>query len=222
MNECKVEVRNIHSEYITKDNVQEKLRYLDGVIVAPGFGSRGIEGKIEAIRFVREHKIPFLGICLGMQMACVEFARNVLGMTKAHSTEMDPDTNQGVICMMEEQKAITQLGGTMRLGSYDCVIKDGSCAASIYNKTIISERHRHRYEFNESYADAFEQAGMKAVGRNPKTNLVEIMELGDHPFFIGVQFHPEYKSTVENPHPLFSSLVRVAKEVHENRNGHTE
>ena len=219
MNECKVEVRNIHSEYLTRENVKEKLTNLDAVIVAPGFGSRGIEGKIDAIRYVRENKIPFLGICLGMQMACVEFARNVLGHAKAHSTEMDPDTNQGVICMMEEQKAVTQKGGTMRLGSYECELSADSLVHGIYGATQINERHRHRYEFNSSYADAFREAGMIPVGWNPTTNLVEVVECKDHPFFIGVQFHPEYKSTVENPHPLFTALVKAAKEAHENRNG---
>jgi len=219
VNECKVEVRHIHSEYITRDNVSEKLQNLDAVIVAPGFGSRGIEGKIEVIRYVRENKLPFLGICLGMQMACVEFARNVLGMSRAHSTEMDPDTNQGVICMMEEQKGVTQMGGTMRLGSYECIINPDSLAASVYGRTQIAERHRHRYEFNDLFCEAFEKSGMAAVGRNPKTNLIEIIELKDHPFFIGVQFHPEYKSTVENPHPLFISLIKAARDIHEGRNG---
>lgn len=219
INECKVEVRNVHSEYLSKENVREKLSNLDAVIVAPGFGSRGIEGKIDAIKFVRENNIPFLGICLGMQMACVEFARNVLGLDKAHSTEMDPDTNQGVICMMEEQKAITQKGGTMRLGSYECKLEEDSLAAKVYGKTLITERHRHRYEFNDSFCDSFNVAGMRQTGRNPKTNLVEIVELGNHPFFVGVQFHPEYKSTVENPHPLFVGFIKAAKEAHDLRNG---
>ncbi len=218
MNECKVEIRNIHSEYLTRENAAEKLNNLDAVIVAPGFGSRGIEGKIEAIRYVRENNIPFLGICLGMQMACVEFARNVIGMPTAHSTEMDPDTHSAVICMMEDQKAITQKGGTMRLGAYDCEL-DSSCkTAEIYGTTHISERHRHRYEFNNEYLQAFEDAGMLPVGKNPKTGLVEIVEIEDHPFFIGVQFHPEYKSTVEAPHPLFVSLVKAAKQTQERRN----
>lgn len=218
MNECKVEIRNIHSEYLTRENAQEKLHNLDGVIVAPGFGSRGIEGKIEAIRYVRENNIPFLGICLGMQMACVEFARNVVGMPAAHSTEMDPDTNNAVICMMEDQKAITQKGGTMRLGAYECELVAGCKTAAIYGSTRISERHRHRYEFNNEYLDAFEKAGLRPVGRNPQTGLVEIVEIEDHPFFIGVQFHPEYKSTVEAPHPLFVSLVKAAKQNQERRN----
>ncbi len=219
MNECKVEVKNIHSEYLTTDNAAEKMENLDAVLVAPGFGSRGIEGKIDAIRYARENKIPFFGICLGMQMACVEFARNVLGMTKAHSTEMSSDTDEAVIAMMEDQKKITQMGGTMRLGSYDCELRTDSRTASIYGSTHISERHRHRYEFNNEYFDAYEKAGMIPVGKNTRTGLVEIVEIPDHPFFIGVQFHPEYKSTVENPHPLFTAFVKAAKEAQEQRNG---
>jgi len=222
LNECKVEVRNIHSEYLTPENAAEKLQSLDAVLVAPGFGSRGIEGKIEAIRYARENRIPFFGICLGMQMACVEFARNVLGMEKAHSTEMNSDTDQGVICMMADQKEITQMGGTMRLGSYDCQLQPGSRTASIYGTTAIRERHRHRYEFNNEYLDAYEKAGMIPAGKNPATGLVEIVEVPDHPFFVGVQFHPEYKSTVENPHPLFVAFVKAAKEAQEARNGHTK
>ena len=217
MNECKVEVRNIHSEYLTPENAVEKLHNLDAVLVAPGFGSRGIDGKIHAIRYAREQKIPFFGICLGMQMACVEFARNVLGMDHAHSTEMSPETQDAVICMMEAQKAITQKGGTMRLGAYECELQSNSLVASIYGHTHITERHRHRYEFNNEYLDAFEKAGMKPVGKNPKTGLVEIVEIENHPFFIGTQFHPEYKSTVENPHPLFVAFIKAAKEVQENR-----
>jgi CTP synthase len=220
MNECKVEVRNIHSEYLTPENAVDKLQNLDGILVAPGFGSRGIEGKIDAIRYAREHNIPFFGICLGMQMACVEFARNVLGLKKAHSTEMNPETAEGVICMMEEQKNIKNMGGTMRLGTYECELKNGSKTADIYNVTNISERHRHRYEFNNEYLDAFEKAGLIPVGKNPKTGLVEIVELPAHPFFVGVQFHPEYKSTVEQPHPLFVAFIKTAKEAVEKRNGH--
>jgi CTP synthase len=218
MNECKVEVRNIHSEYLTPENAVEKLQNLDAILVAPGFGSRGIEGKIDAIRYARENKIPFFGICLGMQMACVEFARNVLNMSNAHSTEMNPDTHDSVICMMEEQKAITQMGGTMRLGSYECELRSDAKTASIYGTTHINERHRHRYEFNNDYLDAFEKAGMIPVGKNPKTGLVEIVEIPEHPFYIGTQFHPEYKSTVENPHPLFVAFVKAAKEAQEQRN----
>jgi CTP synthase len=217
MNECKVEVRNIHSEHLTLENAVDKLQNIDAILVAPGFGSRGIEGKIEAIRYARENNVPFLGICLGMQMACVEFARNVLGMPKAHSTEMNPDTDQGVIAMMEEQKNITQMGGTMRLGAYDCELRPESRTASIYGSTHISERHRHRYEFNNEYIGAYENAGMIPVGKNPKTGLVEIVEIPSHPFYIGVQFHPEYKSTVENPHPLFMAFVKAAKESHERK-----
>jgi CTP synthase len=219
MNECKVEVRNIHSEHLTTENAVEKLQNLDAILVAPGFGSRGIEGKIDAIRYARENKIPFFGICLGMQMACVEFARNVLGMSKAHSTEMNPDTNEAVIAMMEEQKNITQMGGTMRLGAYDCELRSDSRAASIYGSTKISERHRHRYEFNNEFLEAYENAGMIPVGKNPATGLVEVVEVKDHPFYVGVQFHPEYKSTVENPHPLFMAFVKAAKEAQEKRNG---
>lgn len=220
MNECKVEVRNIHSEYLTPENAVEKLHNLDAILVAPGFGSRGIEGKIDAIRYARENNIPFFGICLGMQMACVEFARNVLGMKNAHSTEMNSDTQDGVICMMEEQKNITQMGGTMRLGTYECELRGGSKVADIYGSTNISERHRHRYEFNNDYLDAYEKAGMIPVGKNPKTGLVEIVEISNHPFYVGVQFHPEYKSTVENPHPLFVAFVKAAKAAQEKRNGH--
>ncbi len=221
VNECKVEVRNIHSEDLTPKNAEEKLRNLDAVLVAPGFGNRGIDGKIDAIRYARENNVPFFGICLGMQMACVEYARNVLGMENAHSIEMNDDTNNAVISMMEEQKNITQMGGTMRLGAYDCELKEGSKAAAIYGATKISERHRHRYEFNNDYMQAFEKAGMIPTGTNPATGLVEIVELPEHPYFVGVQFHPEYKSTVENPHPLFVAFVKAAKEAH-NRNGNTE
>lgn len=217
INECKVEIRNIHSEYLTPENAEEKLQNLDGILVAPGFGHRGIEGKIDAIRYARENQIPFFGICLGMQMACVEFARNVLGMAKAHSTEMNADTEEGVICMMEDQKQITQMGGTMRLGAYECELRSDSKAAAIYGSTNISERHRHRYEFNNEYLEAYEKAGMIPVGKNPKTGLVEIVEVKDHPFFVGVQFHPEYKSTVENPHPIFVAFVKAAKEAQEQR-----
>ncbi len=215
INECKVEVRNIHSEYLTPENVTEKLHNIDAVLVAPGFGNRGIEGKIDAIRYTREKNIPFFGICLGMQMACVEFARNVLGLKDAHSTEMKPDTSNPVISMMEDQKKIVNMGGTMRLGAYDCTIEPTSFSAMAYGKTHISERHRHRYEFNNDYLEAFEQAGMKPVGKNPETGLVEIMEIKNHPYYVATQFHPEYKSTVENPHPLFVAFVKAAKEAQE-------
>ena len=215
INECKIEVRNIHSEYLTPENVTEKLHNIDAVLVAPGFGNRGIEGKIDAIRYTREKNIPFFGICLGMQMACVEFARNVLGLKDAHSTEMKPDTSNPVISMMEDQKKIVNMGGTMRLGAYDCTIEPTSFSAMAYGKTHISERHRHRYEFNNDYLEAFEQAGMKPVGKNPETGLVEIMEIKNHPYYVATQFHPEYKSTVENPHPLFVAFVKAAKEAQE-------
>ncbi len=211
MNDCKVQVINIHSENISEENVNETLAGLDGLLVAPGFGYRGVEGKIVAVRYAREHRLPFFGICLGMQMAAIEFARNVLGLKDANSTEMDPNTPEPVIDMMEDQKRITMKGGTMRLGAYPCVIKEGSLAYRIYGKTEISERHRHRWEFNDKYLDKFEQAGMIATGINPETGLVEIMELPGHPYFIGVQFHPELKSTVENPHPLFVNFVHAAE-----------
>ncbi len=217
MNECKVEVRNIHSEHLTSDNAHDRLQNLDAILVAPGFGSRGIEGKIEAIRIAREERIPFFGICLGMQMACVEFARNVLGYEQAHSTEMSADSPQPIIAMMEEQKNITQMGGTMRLGTYACTLRPGSRVSSIYNSLHINERHRHRYEFNNAFLQEFEQNGMLPAGINPDTGLVEIVEVENHPFFVGTQFHPEYKSTVENPHPLFVAFVKAAKEAQEKR-----
>lgn len=221
MNECKVVVQNIHSEFITPETVVEKLNSLDGLLVAPGFGHRGIEGKIAAIKYARENHLPFFGICLGMQMAVVEFARHVLGWNEAHSTEMNPDTNYPVIDLMEEQKKVTVKGGTMRLGSYPCELKPGSLAAKIYGKSSISERHRHRYEFNNKYLNQFEAGGMIASGRNPGSCLVEIMEIPDHPFFIGSQFHPELKSTVENPHPLFVNFIKAAKKYNEAKNHKT-
>jgi len=215
MNEVKVQVVNVHSEFITEHNVTEKLDNLDGLLVAPGFGTRGIEGKIIAVKYARETGMPFFGICLGMQMAVIEFARNVLGLTGAHSTEMEPNTTNPVINMMEEQKKIKMMGGTMRLGAYPCEIKEGTLAHKIYGKTTISERHRHRYEFNNDYLEQFEENGMKATGVNPDSGLVEIMEIPEHPFFIGVQYHPELKSTVESPAPLFVSFIAAAKEHNE-------
>src|SRR5678810_286813 len=217
MNECKVQVQYIHSEFITPENVAEKLSGLDGLLVAPGFGNRGIEGKITSIKYARETGLPFFGICLGMQMAAIEFARNILGIRQAHSTEMIPGADDAVIDMMEEQKKITMKGGTMRLGAYPCDIKQGSLASKIYGSLHISERHRHRYEFNNKYLDQFEQHGMIASGINPETSLVEIFELPNHPFFIGVQYHPELKSTVERPAPLFVHFVKAAKEFHEKK-----
>ncbi len=212
MNECKVQIVNVHSEFITAENVNEKLGSLDGLLVAPGFGKRGVEGKIIAVQYARENKLPFFGICLGMQMAAIEFARNVLDLKDAHSTEMDEHTSNPVIDLMEEQKKVTAKGGTMRLGSYPCVLKEGTLAHDIYGNSPISERHRHRWEFNNAYLGQFEQAGMIASGKNPGTGLVEIIELQDHPFFIGVQYHPELKSTVENPQPIFVNFIKAAKE----------
>jgi len=208
--QCKVNLKTIHSEHITESNVAEMLQGLHGILVAPGFGERGVEGKITAIHYVRENNIPFLGICLGMQCAVVEFARNVLGMTDAHSTEMNPRTTNPVIDIMEAQKKISCKGGTMRLGAYPCKIVEGSKVEKIYGTTAITERHRHRYEFNNKYLEIFAENGMKAAGFNPKDNLVEIMENINHPWFIGVQFHPEYRSTVHNPHPLFKAFVNAA------------
>ncbi|MCW3108729.1 MAG: synthase [Segetibacter sp.] len=217
INECKVQVVNVHSEFINNENVAEKLDGLDGLLVAPGFGHRGIEGKIVAVKYAREKGLPFFGICLGMQMAVIEFGRNILGLVNAHSTEMDPHTNNPVINMMEEQKKITKMGGTMRLGSYPCELKEGTLASEIYGTKEISERHRHRYEFNNDYLEQYENAGMVASGVNPETGLVEIIELSNHPFFIGVQYHPELKSTVETPAPLFVHFIAAAKKYNENR-----
>jgi CTP synthase len=219
VNEVKVEVVNVHSEFITKENVAEKLSHFDGLLVAPGFGHRGIEGKIIAVEYARTHGLPFFGICLGMQMAVIEFARNVLGMASAHSTEMDPDTTHAVINMMEEQKKISMMGGTMRLGSYPCSIQENTLAHNIYGETLIHERHRHRYEFNNNFLDDFQKSGMVASGVNPETGLVEIMELPTHPFFIGVQYHPELKSTVERPAPLFVSFIAAARKFNEQKAG---
>jgi len=206
-NETKVNVISIHSEYLDAKTAEEQLKDLDGILVAPGFGGRGIEGKIETVRYARENNIPFFGICLGMQMAVIEYSRNVLGYADANSTEMNEGTPHPVISIMEEQKNITDKGGTMRLGAWKCHIKENTLAHQIYGKTDILERHRHRYEFNGDYLEALENAGLKASGINPDTGLVEIVELENHPFFIGVQYHPEYKSTVANPHPLFVSFV---------------
>ncbi|WEK20952.1 MAG: CTP synthase [Candidatus Pedobacter colombiensis] len=211
-NECKVKVEYIHSEGIYPDNAKEKLAHLDGVLVAPGFGSRGIEGKIDTIRYVRENNVPFFGICLGMQCAVIEFGRNVLGLQGANTTEIDEENAHPVINMMEEQKSITAKGGTMRLGSYPCDLKKGTKAFAAYGKVHITERHRHRYEFNNAYLNQYEEAGMIASGINPETSLVEIVELKNHPFFVGGQFHPELKSTVANPHPLFVKFVAAAME----------
>ena len=208
-NECKVNLVYIHSSHITPNNVNDKLKDLSGVIVAPGFGERGIEGKITTIKYLRENDIPFLGICLGMQCAVVEFAQNVLEMKDAASTEMNPETAFPVIDMMAEQKKIKDMGGTMRLGAYPCELKKDSRAKSIYGKKSILERHRHRYEFNNQFLEQFEQAGMMATGVNPDSKLVEIIEIPKHRWFVGVQFHPEYKSRVEEPHPIFVGFVKA-------------
>jgi CTP synthase len=221
MNECKVQVVGIHSEFITEENVAEKLAGLDGLVVAPGFGHRGVEGKIVAVKYARQNRLPFFGICLGMQMAVIEYARHVLGLRDAHSTEMDVHTPHPVIDLMEEQKQVTAKGGTMRLGAYPCVLKEGTLASRIYDgQQEISERHRHRWEFNNAYLRQFEQAGMIPSGYNPGSGLIEIVELpfDVHPFFIGVQYHPELKSTVENPQPIFVHFIRAAKEFAEAKN----
>lgn len=208
-NETKVHIKSVHSEKVTKETAAELLASVDGILVAPGFGSRGIEGKILAIEYARTNKIPFLGICLGMQCAVVEFARNVLGLSDACSREMNPDTKNPVIDIMSEQKTIVNMGHTMRLGAYPCHLADDSKLAGLYGTLDISERHRHRYEFNNNYMDDFVKHGMKMAGVNPTTQLVEAVEIEDHPWFVGVQYHPEYKSTVANPHPLFVGFVKA-------------
>tara|TARA_A100000171_G_scaffold52224_1_gene69646 strand:+ start:33735 stop:35351 length:1617 start_codon:yes stop_codon:yes gene_type:complete len=211
-NEVKVNVVSIHSEHIDPINISEQFHGLDGILVAPGFGERGIEGKVEAVKYARTNNIPFLGICLGMQMAVIEYSRNVLGLADANSSEMSKHTDHPVINLMEDQKNITDMGGTMRLGSWDCALEDNSIVSSVYEDDIIQERHRHRYEYNNAYRDQLEAAGLRATGINPKTGLVEIIEIPEHPWFVGVQYHPEYKSTVANPHPLFVAFVKAAHE----------
>ena len=209
-NECRVNVHTVQSEYVDASNVEDKVGGMDAILVAPGFGERGLEGKIQAIKYAREHNVPFFGICLGMQMCVVEFARDVLGLKDAASAEMNPSTPDPVIDLMEDQKSTTIKGGTMRLGAYDCQLDKNSLAYEIYGKELISERHRHRYEFNGHYLTRMEAAGLKASGRNPETGLVEIVEIPTHPFFIGVQFHPELKSTPEVPQPIFVAFVKAA------------
>lgn len=209
-NECRVNVHTVQSEYVDASNVEEKVGGMDAILVAPGFGERGLEGKIQAIKYAREHNVPFFGICLGMQMCVVEFARDVLGLKDAASAEMNPSTPDPVIDLMEDQKSTTIKGGTMRLGAYDCQLDKNSLAYEIYGKELISERHRHRYEFNGHYLTRMEAAGLKASGRNPETGLVEIVEIPTHPFFIGVQFYPELKSTPEVPQPIFVAFVKAA------------
>jgi len=216
-NEVKVNVEPIHSEYLKDNNTVLKLSHLDGIVVAPGFGGRGIEGKIHAIKYVRENGVPFLGICLGMQMAVIEFARNVLGLKDANSTEMNENTAHPVINLMEEQKNVINKGGTMRLGAWECKINTDSIAYKVYGSTNIQERHRHRYEFNNEYKTQIESAGMIATGYNPETGLVEIVEIPDHPWFVGIQYHPEYKSTVASPHPLFVAFVKAALNFKKNK-----
>ncbi len=209
-NEVRVRVEPIHSEFISQNVIDTKVSKMDGLLVAPGFGERGIEGKIKAVQYAREHSIPFLGICLGMQMAVIEYARNVAGIKEANSTEMQPDSTAPVIDLMQEQKDITHMGGTMRLGSWDCNLVPDSIAHRVYDQDTISERHRHRYEFNNAYKKQLEKAGMHITGTNPDTGLAEIIELPAHPWFVGVQYHPEYKSTVASPHPLFVAFVQAA------------
>lgn len=216
-NECKVNVHTIQSEFVDASNVEEKIGGMDAVLVAPGFGERGLEGKIVAIKYAREHNVPFFGICLGMQMCVVEFARDVLGLKEAASAEVNPSTPYPVIDLMEDQKSTTIKGGTMRLGAYECQLDRDSLAYKIYGTDIISERHRHRYEFNGDFLERMEEGGLKATGRNPETGLVEIVEIPTHPFFIGVQFHPEYKSTPENPQPIFVAFVKAAMEYRKQR-----
>ena len=212
VNEVKVKVISIHSEHIDKSNIKEKFEGLHGILVAPGFGERGIEGKIDAVRYARENNLPYLGICLGMQMAVIEFSRNILGLKNANSTEMNPETPFPVIDLMDAQKNITDKGGTMRLGSWKCNLVKESIAGETYDHITIEERHRHRYEYNNEYRSQLEAAGLKTSGINPDTGLVEIIEIENHPWFVGVQYHPEYKSTVANPHPLFVSFVNAANE----------
>jgi len=211
-NEVSVKVEYIHSEFINDSTIHNKISHLDGILVAPGFGERGIEGKIDAVRYARENDLPFLGICLGMQMAVIEFARNVLQLKGANSTEMDAETKHPVIDLMEAQKEVTHKGGTMRLGAWDCELVKDSIIHGVYAQDMIKERHRHRYEYNNKYKEQLENAGMLSTGINPETGLVEIIELKDHPWFVGVQYHPEYKSTVASPHPLFVSFVKATHE----------
>ena len=209
-NKTRVNIHWIHSSEMEGENVSQQLSKMDGIIVAPGFGSRAVEGKINAVKFARENQVPFLGICLGMQCAVIEFARNVIGFKEAHSTEINSDTPYPVISIMEEQKQLKNLGGTMRLGAYDCHVEKDSLLHKIYENDVISERHRHRYEFNNKYVKDFEENGIVFSGKNKANNLMETIEIPDHPWFIGVQYHPEYKSRVVNPHPLFINFIKAA------------
>ena len=214
-NETKVHIKSIHSEEITRENAKDILAGVDGVLVAPGFGNRGIEGKINAVEYARINNVPFMGICLGMQCAVVEFARNVLGYADAHSREMNSDTKHPVIDIMAEQKNIVNMGGTMRLGAYPCKVEKDSNLYKAYGETMISERHRHRYEFNNEYLEEFKKHGMKVTGINPDTNLVEVVEVEGHPWYVASQYHPEYKSTVAKPHPMFVGFVKAMLEYHD-------
>ena len=210
VNNCKINIKTIHAEKINMDNVKKEIRDLSGIIVAPGFGERGLNGKIAAINYVRNNNIPFFGICLGMQVAVIEHSRYVLNLNDANTSEVDKNCKNPVICIMDSQKNIDKLGGTMRLGSWKCKLKKKSIAFNSYNKLIIDERHRHRYELNSKYISKLNESGLEATGINPETNLVEIVENTNHPWFLGVQFHPEYKSTVLNPHPLFNSFIKAS------------
>lgn len=218
-NDRRLHLVSIHSEKVTPENAAEILGNMDGVIIAPGFGSRGIEGKFNALKWCRENNVPTFGICLGMQCMVIEFARNVLGLQGANSTEMDPATPHNIIDLMEEQKSITDKGGTMRLGSYDCRLRPGSRAAQAYGQELVSERHRHRFEFNGDYRQYFEEAGMQCVGENPETHLVEVVEIPEKRWFIGTQYHPEYSSTVLEPNPIFVDFVKAAINYHNEKNG---
>lgn len=212
MNDVKVKITCIHSERVNKEDIEKTLGGYDAILVAPGFGNRGIDGKILSVKYARENKVPFLGICLGLQCAVIEFARNVLGYEDAHSAEMTNITSHPVIDLMEEQKGVTEKGGTMRLGGYACSLKKGSRVQKAYGADMVRERHRHRYEFNNDFLQEFEDKGMVPTGINPESGLVEIMELNDHPWFVGTQFHPEYRSTVLNPHPLFIAFIKATLE----------
>ena len=211
-NHHKLDLHLFHSEKLNNENAAEQLKDMDGILIAPGFGQRGIEGKCAAIKYAREHDVPCLGICLGMQCMVIEFARDVLGLADANSTEMEPNTAHKVIDLMEEQKNVTNMGGSMRLGAYDCTLKEGSKVLEAYGKEHIQERHRHRFEFNNEYKKQYEAAGMMCTGENPETNLVEVVEIPALKWFVGVQYHPEYNSTVVNPNPLFLSFVKAAIE----------
>ena len=216
-NEVEVKIRWIHSEHLTMENAAVTCKGLDGILVAPGFGERGFEGKVSTVQYARENGVPYFGICYGMQAAVIEYARNVLGWSDANTTEVNAETSKPVIALMDDQMHVTVKGGTMRLGAQNCVLEEGSKASESYGTTHISERHRHRYEFNNQFKEELTAAGLKTTGINPETGLVEIVEVDNHPFFVGVQYHPEYKSTVLNPHPLFVSFIKAADEFRQNK-----